>query len=106
MSARPTLARWLLPMLLALTLPALEGCGRKPKLLDPPEGAGPEAAQFPRSYPVSKSGPPKGAQPEPLQPAEAYPQIIRPETLGDPTALSAPGQGGVSGWSNSSRNQP
>ncbi|MEI6559305.1 MAG: hypothetical protein WCO00_12945 [Rhodospirillaceae bacterium] len=98
-----------LALALALALPALEGCGKKPKLLDPPEDAGPEAGLFPRVYPrpeVEPGGPPApGTRPEPLAPAQPYPPIIRPDAFGDPSALTLPGGNGA-GWANSSRRLP
>ncbi len=111
MSARPVF-RWLLLAALALTLPALEGCGRKPKLLDPPEGSGPAAATFPHDYPNSKYDPrPPGqpaspaAQPGPLEPGNAYPTIIRPDEIGNSTSLSMPSP--EAAWATpSTRNQP
>jgi len=106
-SARPAAFRWLLLAALALTLPALAGCGKKPKLLDPPEGSGPESAQFPRSYPNSKYDPvppsQPTSQPEPMAPTTAFPPIIRPEDLGSPSTLAVPGQSGGTPWPNSSR---
>ena len=99
-------SRLLLALALALTLTALSGCGKKPKLLDPPEDAGPEAKSFPRIYPNAKYDPaaPSGGL-EPMAPPSAYPPIIRPDDLGDPTAIPVPGQG-QSAWPNSSRVQP
>lgn len=113
MSARPTLFRWLLPALLALALPSLEGCGKKPKLLDPPEGSPPSAADFPHSYPNTKydSVPPSrrvtpAVQPGPMTPGGAYPAIVLPHDLSDPSTLPMPGQGGGGEWSNRSGSQP
>ncbi len=37
-------------VVLAIAAP-LAGCGKRPKLLDPPEGGNPD---FPRTYPTSK----------------------------------------------------
>jgi hypothetical protein len=97
---------------LALVVPVLSGCGKKPTHLDPPEGAGPEASLYPRVYPNIKYDPaPAGAKPEghshpaapapvpvlePMAPSQAYPTIIRPDTLAPTSALVSPGQGGGS----------
>ena len=106
MSARPAFwVRWLLLAALALTLPALEGCGKKPKQLDPPEDAGPEAAKFPHSYPNSKYDPVPPSRPAtrpgPMVPADPFPPIIRPEELNNPATLAVPGQSGGTPWPNS-----
>ncbi len=107
MSAR-RLFRWLLLALLALTLPTLEGCGRKPKLLDPPEGSGPEAAKFPHSYPSPKYDP-KGqespVQPGPLVPDNPYPTLIRPSDGFGPSSIAMPAPNAA--WATpSTRPQP
>jgi len=120
-SAR-TLSRRLAAALLlaALALPVLEGCGKKPAHLDPPEGSGPDASKFPLNYPSASRDPlPTGAQPqagkagvaapppapEPMVPVQSYPPIIRPENITPNSAIALPGQtpgvGGGSGWTGS-----
>jgi hypothetical protein len=96
-------ARLVLPALLALAL--LAGCGKKPSHLDPPEGAGPDAALFPRAYPNPKYDPQPGKPqakpaekpaPEAAQGAkssDAFPRTIRPEDMIQPSALTFPGSG-------------
>ncbi len=98
---------------LLITLPALEGCGKKPALLDPPEGSGPEAALFPRHYPSPKYDPPApgrpaapAVQPGPLLPDQTIPQIIRPETIDDPTVPAVPESGEETAWPNSTESKP
>ena len=117
MSARPVSARTLSHRLTAgmalvalmLALP-LEGCGKKPGHLDPPEGAGPDAARFPRAYPNDRYDPvPVGAKapaappvPEPMVPAQTYPPVIRPDSIVPNAPISSPGQattpGSANGW--------
>ena len=101
--------RLLLAAALAIALPGLSGCGKKPKLLDPPEDAGPEAKQFPHTYPNPKYEPvPPSRSPgpatatEPLRPDAAYPPTIRTDTIGGPSNPGLPGQG-TGGWPDTSR---
>lgn len=81
---------------LVLILPLLGGCGKKASRLDPPEGSGPDAALFPRTYPNPRYDPrPSGkglgdgagaVQPQApggaaLPPVESYPKVMKPEDL-------------------------
>jgi hypothetical protein len=79
--SRPRLLPRLLPVAAALTVALmLAGCGKKPKIVDPPQGK--ENDHFPRTYPA-----PAGAETPAKRPAP--PTGVQPN-LGAPNAGTSP----------------
>ena len=109
-TARPS-RRGFAGMVLVGTALALAGCGRKPGRVIPAEDAGPDAAAYPRTYPVTRLDPPGTVPPSatiippaptdtstpatpptlPQTPQQTYPQIIRPQDLQPGGALGTSG---------------